>query len=516
MSFTLVLLYMLKWFDAFDKAWMVWIFAGYLLVCVIGVLAVFKKAGKPVWHALIPFYGSWELFSIAWDGRMGIIFRALTIAIFLLLPNSIHLFYEGTWGMLCFFCLVACIVLKAVLASKMGFSFGHGPAFSYLLFFAEGIGFLILGFDKSEYLGPTLVRSEYITAAHGKIVSQCVKSVRRYTLNLQRWRSIIALAACLVTVIFSVSAINWGQFFFLEKGTPVPLLFSYFTILSNCLTTIASGMVIPYAIDGINHKRLTYPRWIALFHYAATICTTLTMTFAVLIISWFNADFAFGRYNFFLHLVCPIAVLIAFFMVESDYTYSMTDMFICMIPFFVYAMLYLVNVVLIGQENGGWEDIYYLSTYTPVTLSVPLMFFLALIVAFLIRIGHNKLTMFRRKRMLTGWSDEMTAVEIKIEIYGLGRYEGKHGHSTNIPIPLDIFILLSKKYSLPMNDLIRVYSKAVVSGLMEREHHDALANKKMVEILGTPQSKVKNVSWTGRHDGRAPQDGGFQDSAGGD
>ena len=190
MSFTLNLLYILKWFGLEHKLWPYVFLVLYLLAVTSGVFCIFRKAGKRPWHALIPFYGSYELFSIAWRGWIGLVYRVLSISAFLLLPESTHLFVEGVRGILCFLALITSIVLSLILKAKIGRSFGRGPAFSFALTFAEGICTIVLGYGRAEYLGPTLVRSKNHRNRRKPGVSNPARFARHYMINLYKWRSV--------------------------------------------------------------------------------------------------------------------------------------------------------------------------------------------------------------------------------------------------------------------------------------------------------------------------------------
>ena len=190
---------------------------------------------------------------------------------------------------------------------------------------------------------------------------------RQYLIDLQKWRSAAALAACCVTLVFSVVAINWATVTYVSKGWDPPSMFRYFTRLSNILTALASAFIIPYAVNGVKCKRFIYPKWLSLLHYAGTICTTLTMLFSLAAILPFDAEAALGGSNFYLHTVCPIAVLVSFLLVESGYIYTLKDNFYCLAPFLLYAVVYVVMVVFVGEANGGWADIYKLVTYVPIS-----------------------------------------------------------------------------------------------------------------------------------------------------
>ncbi len=291
---------------------------------------------------------------------------------------------------------------------------------------------------------------------------------KQYLLNLQKWRSRTAIIACLITFAAAMYAVAGGLVLYAQDGESPLGLMQYFTINSNILTAVSALMILPFAIEGIRKKRFSYPRWAAMLHFAGTICTTLTMIFAVCFISWNNPTFAFGGYNFLLHVVCPAMVLISFFLVESDFHYSIRDVLLCMIPFFLYGVVYFFNVVILGPEHGGWQDLYELKSYVPAYISGPLMCLLAFGVAMAIREVYHRLGQRRRAQLMKRWSAEMNPVEIKIEIYGLGRYMGAHEDEHFAVLPLDIIRLLGEKYRLSEEELIRPYIRGLLDARNER------------------------------------------------
>ena len=199
---------------------------------------------------------------------------------------------------------------------------------------------------------------------------------RRYMIDLHKWRSAVALVACVVTMVLSISAITSNLIKYVDSGLGIRDLLQYFTIQSNLMTALASSFIIPYAINGIRRKRFVYPKWLSMLHYSGTLCTTLTMVFALLFILPHDRDLAIGAHNFFLHVICPIGILISFCMVESSYKYSRKDNLICLLPVLVYSLVYLTMVVIIGEERGGWKDLYLLDEFIPWYFSIFLMYFL--------------------------------------------------------------------------------------------------------------------------------------------
>ena len=132
-------------------------------------------------------------------------------------------------------------------------------------------------------------------------------------------------------------------------------------------------------------------------------------------------------------------------------------------------LLYLVMVVIIGEANGGWRDIYKLATYLPPAISTPLM--LGFGVAVGIRAVYNRLTDYRQAEMQRLWNDDLSPVEIKIEAYGLGRYTGLHDEETNIVVPVDIFRKFYERYDVSIDEQVRAFVKGVTDGLNERSEY---------------------------------------------
>ena len=287
---------------------------------------------------------------------------------------------------------------------------------------------------------------------------------KQYIISLNKRHSIIALIACAVELACCLYSIYGGIVYYARESYGIKL-FQYFTVLSGSFGALVSGFIIPFAIDGYRKKRFTYPRWTALLHYSSTTCTTLVFVFAVCVISFYDPQMAFGGYNFFLHVVCPILILIAFFLVEAGTCITFRDSLLCMLPIFLYATLYLYNVVIVKR----WEDIYHFTTFIPFSLSLVLMLALAYGIAYLIRILNNRRNDYNRKQLMKNWDDDLDEVAIRIDIYGLGRYMGLHGDSNDIGMNLDILMDIAEKYGIRLEGLTRAYSKGVIDGIREAQ-----------------------------------------------
>ncbi len=98
------------------------------VVFIIGFWKVFVKAGQPGWAAIVPIYNYYILTQIA--GRPG-------------------------WWVLLMLIPFVNIVILLLLSIDIAKSFGQTPVFGVvMLFLLSGIGYLVLGFGKYQYVGP--------------------------------------------------------------------------------------------------------------------------------------------------------------------------------------------------------------------------------------------------------------------------------------------------------------------------------------------------------------------------
>jgi len=288
---------------------------------------------------------------------------------------------------------------------------------------------------------------------------------RRYMLNLRKSHSYLALFASIITVFFSLYGIAGGIVEYAEKGDNIRGLFHWFTTNANSLTAFGACMIIPFAVEGVRKKHFTYPKWVAMVHYSGMVCTTLTMVFTLAIISWVDPKTAFGGSNLFLHIFCPILVFISFFLVEAGFRYTMKDAVIATIPVFVYEVIYLVEVVFVGR----WEDLYHMTEILPFYVSMVLVCLLGLGVSLGIRWLYNKMSRVRMTRTLKAvWPKDVNPVEIKIEIFGLGRYMGKHTDSKFFEMPWELFTNISSYYNLKPEELIAPYFRGFLDSVKEK------------------------------------------------
>ena len=132
-----------------------------------------------------------------------------------------------------------------------------------------------------------------------------------------------------------------------------------FTVNSNILEAIAMGLVIPYAVDGLKKRYFHLPVWLVRFLLAGTVSVTLTFVISLLVLSPVKGFvLIFTGSRFFLHGLGPICAFTAFSFFITDHHITYKECLVSLLPVFIYGSVYYTLVVLIGHENGGWNDFY--------------------------------------------------------------------------------------------------------------------------------------------------------------
>ena len=212
------------------------------------------------------------------------------------------------------------------------------------------------------------------------------------THSINSWLNLI-LSIVIVVLVFIAITINLlakPSDIVEEVGTKT---FRMFTVLSNMLVGVASAMSIPFAVDGIREKNYHLPRWIVNLTYVSITCISLTFIISATILSSFAGFYRImlDNKNLLVHTIVPITSIILFLFINTSHNIKFKTSFIAVAPVLLYAILYLILAILIGEENGGWRDHYHFEEV------MPWYFLFVIILAFtfglanLLRFIHNRM-----------------------------------------------------------------------------------------------------------------------------
>ncbi|MBQ5397992.1 MAG: hypothetical protein IIU14_00980 [Ruminococcus sp.] len=197
-----------------------------------------------------------------------------------------------------------------------------------------------------------------------------------------------------ILVVVSTAAITISYFFYsnnplVETGVDS---FKFFTTDSNILAALSSLVLIPYEVQILKGKRESLPRGAVLFKFVGMTSVMLTfVTVITLLLPQYGAVFLLLGTSFYMHLAGPIAALVTFLFLETDVKIRLPEAFLALIPSVLYGSVYLVEVVIIGEKNGGWMDFYTFNRggYWYITMFVILI--ATYLMALLARFIHNSM-----------------------------------------------------------------------------------------------------------------------------
>ena len=118
------------------------------LLLLIGRWCLLRKAGRPGWHALIPFLNSYKEYALCWNGWFGVLAELCFICA--------HIFNTTGTAAIPHFALLAVSILLGIPESlKLAKAFGQGKLVAGLMMIPglKEISRLVLGVSKAKYVG---------------------------------------------------------------------------------------------------------------------------------------------------------------------------------------------------------------------------------------------------------------------------------------------------------------------------------------------------------------------------
>ena len=120
------------------------------VLAVVGRWLLFRKAGKPGWHSIIPILNAYDEFDLCWKG--GKVFLAALLAGVAAGCAAAGQDSPALMGVAAL-AVIWIIVIHWKQSMKLAAAFGKGGVTGLLLFLFDKPGRVILGLSAAEYVG---------------------------------------------------------------------------------------------------------------------------------------------------------------------------------------------------------------------------------------------------------------------------------------------------------------------------------------------------------------------------
>ena len=193
---------------------------------------------------------------------------------------------------------------------------------------------------------------------------------------------------------------------------------------------------IPYTIDCLRTDSYQLPDWVVVLMHVSVTAVSLTFLVSLCILAPVKGFvLIFTGSRFFLHGVCPILSILTFCCFIRSHLIRFRESFLSLIPVAVYAAVYLVMVVFIGEDNGGWNDFYGFATRIPVWVSLTTILPLTYGIAALLRLGHDACCRRQRKKDAVLCRETYGNADLREVLEKMARSRKKELNAENVTIP---------------------------------------------------------------------------------
>lgn len=133
----------------------------------------------------------------------------------------------------------------------------------------------------------------------------------------------------------------------------------YFTSDSNILNAICSAILVPFLVCIIRGSLAAVPMWAYMLHFVGT-CAVMVTCMTVILFLGPIAGYKkmYSGSDLYLHLICPLFSLASCVLLSPAEPLPFYLTFLGIIPTVIYGTVYMILVLIVGPENGGWEDFY--------------------------------------------------------------------------------------------------------------------------------------------------------------
>ena len=212
--------------------------------------------------------------------------------------------------------------------------------------------------------------------------------------------------------------------------------FCMFTVDSNILAGLSMLLCLPYTVDGLRTGYYHLPDWVVVLMHISVTAVSLTFLVSLFILAPVKGFvLIFTGSRFFLHGVCPVLCIVTFCCFINSHLIRMREAVLAMVPILLYGAVYLVMVVLIGEERGGWNDFYGFATRVPLWVSLLVILPLACGISLLLRLAHNKCCLRRRNKDAALYREAYQGADLRQVVENMARSHKKELKTDSIVIP---------------------------------------------------------------------------------
>ena len=236
--------------------------------------------------------------------------------------------------------------------------------------------------------------------------------------------------------------------------------FCMFTVDSNILAGLSMLLCLPYTVDGLRSGYYHLPDWVVVLMHIAVTAVSLTFLVSLFILAPVKGfALIFSGSRFFLHGVCPILCIVAFCCFINSHLVRFHESLLALIPVVIYAVVYLVMVVFIGEERGGWNDFYGFTTRVPIWVSFAVILPLTAAIILLLRLGHNQCCLQRRSKDAALYRAAYSGTDLRQIVENMASSHKKELKTDSIVIPSQTigYMIQNSGYDLDVAEGCRLY-----------------------------------------------------------
>ena len=185
----------------------------------------------------------------------------------------------------------------------------------------------------------------------------------------------------------------WWTYNIFERGKTVEqkkVMFRFYTYNSNILSAAVSLVILIYELLSLSSGAAAFPEWAILLRLTATTSVAVTfLTVLFFLAPIMGVKEMYTKDAFYMHLVGPVLAAVQFVFVENSFSISFPLSLLGVSTVIIYAVVYLIKVVKIGEDNGGWPDFYFFNQNGKWPISFTAMIAAGAIISLALSWAHN-------------------------------------------------------------------------------------------------------------------------------